>query len=99
MAFGVRSSLKLLGPSNDPTWLRLTKHVISGANSGSSTVLRSSPMLPGIWQVKKPKLWKSLKFLGNMWTLVCFSAQAGEGGQLPGRCAVRLLARRRMDRV
>lgn len=34
-------------------------------------------MLPGLWQVKKPELWKSLKFLGNMWMLVYFSAQAG----------------------
>lgn len=34
-------------------------------------------MLPGVWQVKKPELWKSLKFLGNMWTFVYFSAKAG----------------------
>lgn len=72
----LRPLLKLLSSSKDTTWLRLTKIVISAAKlaHSESTV---SFMLPGVWQVKKPELWKSLKFPGNMWTLVYFSTQAG----------------------
>ncbi len=68
--------LKLLSSSKDTTWLRLTKR----SSSVPLNWLVGSPlflMLPGVWQVMKPELWKSLKFLRNMWILVYFSAQAG----------------------
>lgn len=54
---------------------------VSGSQSSSSELAHLESIvsltLPGVWQVKRPKLWKSLKFLGNMWTFVYFSAEAG----------------------
>lgn len=65
----------LLSATKDVTWLGHKAFVIS-----ATKITRPRPgtplMLPGVWQVKKPELWKSLKFLGNMWTRVYFSAQA-----------------------
>lgn len=60
-------------PSKDPSWLRF-RELVTIADKLARLL---SLVLAEIWQVKTPELWKSLKFHGNMWTPVCFSAQAG----------------------
>lgn len=60
-------------PSKDPSWLRF-RELVTIADKLARLL---SLVLAKIWQVKTPELWKSLKFHGNMWTPVCFSAQAG----------------------
>lgn len=60
-------------PSKDPSWL-VFRELVTSADKLARLL---SPMLPGVWQVKTPELWNSLKFHGNMWTPICFSALAG----------------------
>lgn len=72
----LRPLRKLLRASKDTSWLGFTKLVMTATEppySESAAWL----MLPEVWQVMKPEIWKSLKFLRNMWTLVYFSAYAG----------------------
>lgn len=61
------------GPSKGSSWLGF-RQLVTIADKLER--LRSL-VLAGLWQVKTPELWKSLKFHGNMWTPVCLSARAG----------------------
>lgn len=94
----LRPLLKLLSSSKDTTWLRLTKLVISAADTGSSRVHCFSH---AAWSLagKEVRVMEVIKIPREHVDPCLFFRPRREGGELPRRCTVLLSASRRVDTV